>query len=350
MGSWIGGDRDGNPFVTAEVLRETLRMQSRRALGFYLDELHALGGELSLARAARRRIGRAARAGRAASPDRSPHRGDEPYRRAITGIYARLAATHRTLDDFEPPAPPVAPAAPYADARRTCADLDIDSPLAARQRLGLLARGRCAAAARGRRVRLPSGADRPAAELRRARAGRRRTVRTAAPGTDYRAGRSGAHRRAARRARHGAPAGLALHGYSDERGELAIFARPRPRTARLSARRRRAELHHLQDRQRLRPARSRAAAQGGGLLRPRERALDVNIVPLFETIDDLRLRGDHGRAAFAAGYRRCSQPRRRAGSDARLFGQQQGRRLPHLELGAVQGRDRALVDVFRGTA
>ncbi len=48
MGSWIGGDRDGNPFVTAEVLRETLRMQSTRVLSFYLGELHALGGELSL--------------------------------------------------------------------------------------------------------------------------------------------------------------------------------------------------------------------------------------------------------------------------------------------------------------
>ncbi len=49
MGSWIGGDRDGNPFVTAEVMRDTLRMQSSRILSFYFDELHALGSELSLA-------------------------------------------------------------------------------------------------------------------------------------------------------------------------------------------------------------------------------------------------------------------------------------------------------------
>ena len=51
MGSWIGGDRDGNPFVTAEVLRQAIDMQSERILEFYLDELHLLGAELSLDRA-----------------------------------------------------------------------------------------------------------------------------------------------------------------------------------------------------------------------------------------------------------------------------------------------------------
>src|SRR3954453_24204784 len=48
MGSWIGGDRDGHPFVTAEVMRGTLRVQASRVLRFYLEELHALGAELSL--------------------------------------------------------------------------------------------------------------------------------------------------------------------------------------------------------------------------------------------------------------------------------------------------------------
>src|SRR5919112_1021198 len=43
MGSWIGGDRDGNPFVTADVVRGTLELQSGRALRFYLGELRALG-------------------------------------------------------------------------------------------------------------------------------------------------------------------------------------------------------------------------------------------------------------------------------------------------------------------
>src|SRR5712691_2113235 len=48
MGSWIGGDRDGNPFVDADVLRQALGMQSSRAFGFYLEELRLLGTELSL--------------------------------------------------------------------------------------------------------------------------------------------------------------------------------------------------------------------------------------------------------------------------------------------------------------
>jgi phosphoenolpyruvate carboxylase len=49
MGSWIGGDRDGNPFVIAEVMQGTLKLQSSRVLRFYLEELHLLGAELSLA-------------------------------------------------------------------------------------------------------------------------------------------------------------------------------------------------------------------------------------------------------------------------------------------------------------
>ena len=49
MGSWIGGDRDGNPFVTADVMRGTLRLQSSRVMQFYLEELHVLGAELSIA-------------------------------------------------------------------------------------------------------------------------------------------------------------------------------------------------------------------------------------------------------------------------------------------------------------
>src|SRR3546814_466110 len=47
-GSWIGGDRDGNPFVTADSLRTALGRACVAVLGFYLDAVHTLGAELSI--------------------------------------------------------------------------------------------------------------------------------------------------------------------------------------------------------------------------------------------------------------------------------------------------------------
>jgi phosphoenolpyruvate carboxylase len=123
MGSWIGGDRDGNPFVTAEVMRGTLKMQSSRALRFYLDELHLLGAELSLA-AHLADVSKDLRALAERSPDTSPHRSGEPYRLAVSGIYARLAATAARLD-VETTRAPVGEAAPYANVGEFKADLDI---------------------------------------------------------------------------------------------------------------------------------------------------------------------------------------------------------------------------------
>ena len=141
MGSWIGGDRDGNPFVTAEATRQTLALQSGRALRFYLEELHRLGGELSLdGRLVR--VSTALRDLAATSPDRAVERREEPYRRAIVGMYARLAATARALDGMEPPFPPVAAAEPYASPQAFKADLDtIFASLAENGSLSL-ARGR----------------------------------------------------------------------------------------------------------------------------------------------------------------------------------------------------------------
>jgi len=122
VGSWVGGDRDGNPNVTAETLRLALVAQARVVVGHYLDEIHALGAELSLSSQivtvtpalddlARR------------SGDDSVQRADEPYRRALSGVYARLAAAAATLTGAPPTRPAAFLAEPYASSEQLRDDL-----------------------------------------------------------------------------------------------------------------------------------------------------------------------------------------------------------------------------------
>ena len=182
MGSWIGGDRDGNPFVTAEVLHRTLQMQSNHVLKFYLDELHLLGGELSLdGRLVGVSTDLAALAAR--SPDTSPYRHDEPYRRAISGMYARLAATASVLDHFQSPHHAVGDAPPYALVAEFSADLAILHRSLTTNGSAMLARGRLRTSATCRQhLRLPPGKRGSAAELRCARTYDRRATGGRLPG------------------------------------------------------------------------------------------------------------------------------------------------------------------------
>jgi phosphoenolpyruvate carboxylase len=140
MGSWIGGDRDGNPFVTADVMRGTLKLQSSRVLRFYLEELHALGAELSLA-AHLADVSKDLRALAERSPDRSPHRSGEPYRLAVSGIFARLTATAARLE-VETTRAAVGEAAPYANVAEFKTDLDILYRSLISNNSGVIARGR----------------------------------------------------------------------------------------------------------------------------------------------------------------------------------------------------------------
>jgi phosphoenolpyruvate carboxylase len=289
MGSWIGGDRDGNPYVTAEVLRESLRLQSRRALGFYLDELHRLGGELSIdARLVGVSPALAALAEK--SPDRGEQRRDEPYRRAIAGMYARLAATAWELDRFHADRPAVADAPAYASAAEFKADLDaIFDSLAANGSLAI-ARGRLRHLRRAADV---FGFHLAGIDMRQNSDVHARVVgelfELASPGTGY-AELDEAARVALLRAefKTARPLASAFLPYSEETGsELAILAEAAAAHRRYG----RAAVPNyvisktggvsdiLETALLLREA---------GLLRPREGALDVNIVPLFETIDDLR--------------------------------------------------------------
>ena len=141
IGSWIGGDRDGNPFVTADVLERALRMQSSRVFEYYLEQLHTLGAELSMTTLVAA-VSSELNALADRSPDKSPHRRDEPYRRALTGLYARIAATVRDLDMHEPLRHAVGEAPPYADAAEFAADLEIIRRSLEANASALLARGR----------------------------------------------------------------------------------------------------------------------------------------------------------------------------------------------------------------
>ena len=122
MGHWIGGDRDGNPNVGAQTLIYALKRQAEVALRHYLTEVHLLGGELS-ASAILVTISEPMKQLAARSPDTNEHRQDEPYRLALTGMYARLAATLRELTGGEAARHAVAPQNPYPTAQEFCADL-----------------------------------------------------------------------------------------------------------------------------------------------------------------------------------------------------------------------------------
>ncbi len=124
MGSWIGGDRDGNPFVTAETLHTALARQSEVALRYILTEIHHLGAELSIS-ATLAPVSAEMRALAERSPDHNPHRNDEPYRRVLVGIYARLAATLTALTGTEALRHALPPQNPYASAAELLADLRI---------------------------------------------------------------------------------------------------------------------------------------------------------------------------------------------------------------------------------
>jgi len=122
MGSWIGGDRDGNPYVNAETLAFAARSQTEVALRHYLAETHALGRELSISSRMSRPTRELAALAQAAG-DGSPFRQDEPYRQALVGIYARLAATAGALCGLPAQPPPKVSRPAYAEAAEFEADL-----------------------------------------------------------------------------------------------------------------------------------------------------------------------------------------------------------------------------------
>ena len=289
IGSWIGGDRDGNPFVTAEVLRQALGMQSERALKFYLDEVHLLGGELSLdARLVT--VSDELKDLAARSPDRSPQRRSEPYRLAVSGIYARLAATARGLGQAEAPRHAVGEAPPYAQAAEFVADLGILYRSLTANGSATLARGRLRSL---RRAASTFGFHLAGIDLRQNSEVHERTM-----GELFEMART-----ASNYAGLGEAARVSLLREELKTARLlsSPFLRYSAETAsELTILRAAAEAHRRYGKAAV-PNYVISKTHGvsdllevalllkeAGLLRPRERELDVNIVPLFETIADLR--------------------------------------------------------------
>src|SRR5690606_31817358 len=91
-GCWVGGDRDGNPFVSAQTLDYAVRNLAAAVLDHYLVQLHALGVELAVSDDLVS-TSTELKALRAPLEHTSAQQADEPYRRALSTCYARMAAT-----------------------------------------------------------------------------------------------------------------------------------------------------------------------------------------------------------------------------------------------------------------
>jgi len=217
-------------------------------------------------------------------------RPDEPYRRALTGVYARLAATARRLDGIDPDRHAVGESAPYADAGEYAGELDIIHHSLVANGSSLLARGRLRELRRAARV---FGFHLASLDLRQNSEVHERVVgellEAAMPGTAYRQ-RDEAGRISLLLAEIGSarPLASAHLEYSEEtRDELEIFhtaaAAQRAYGANAIENYIIAKTDGVSDLLEV-----ALLLKECGLLLPRVQTLALNIVPLFETITDLR--------------------------------------------------------------
>src|SRR5262245_61973857 len=110
FGSWIGGDRDGNPHVTPDVTRRACWLSRWAAADLYLDEIDALRDELSLETASPELMARVRDVG-------------EPYRALLPGVRTRMRATRDGIERLLQMGEEIPPAESYLDAADLMADL-----------------------------------------------------------------------------------------------------------------------------------------------------------------------------------------------------------------------------------
>jgi phosphoenolpyruvate carboxylase len=130
FGSWIGGDRDGNPHVTPDVTRRACWLSRWAAADLYLDDIDALRDELSID---------------AASPELVARVGGarEPYRELLRGVRARMRATRDWIEKVLQGNEDVPPSSEiYLDSADLTADLRLCHRSLAESGHGLIAGGR----------------------------------------------------------------------------------------------------------------------------------------------------------------------------------------------------------------
>ncbi|MBV9947266.1 MAG: phosphoenolpyruvate carboxylase, partial [Myxococcales bacterium] len=147
--SWVGGDMDGNPNVTPEVLEDSILAHQARGLRRLARALGELGGQLSQSdryvrppEALLASIAEDARRMPKIAAAQGPRTEGEPWRKKLRFVEARLAATiasierRRMADPREGERPAYAPDQPYADPAELAADLELIA--------NSLGQGRCA--------------------------------------------------------------------------------------------------------------------------------------------------------------------------------------------------------------
>ncbi len=144
FGSWIGGDRDGNPFVTPEVTARVLALQHDHAVRALLRHIEDLSGLLSVSQRivpTSDELAASLAADLDALPDLDPRfrrlNAEEPYRLKLTCIHAKLRNTRRRQAEGRPHEP----GRDYRTTAELLADLEVVRSSLAGNRGGLIAAG-----------------------------------------------------------------------------------------------------------------------------------------------------------------------------------------------------------------